>query len=100
MAVYIPAQFTGDPKDPTQLMNWLQNELGKIQAATKGKIIQLDQSNAVPPGSLSLGMIAFADGVNWNPGSGKGVYIYDGGWVLLPDSPDTDIEPYQPFGAL
>ena len=29
------------------------------------------------------GMLAFADGVNWNPGSGVGTYEYKSGWVPL-----------------
>lgn len=30
------------------------------------------------------GKLAYADGVNWNPGSGKGLYRYDGSeWVLV-----------------
>ena len=29
------------------------------------------------------GMVAFADGTNWNPGSGSGAYVYDGAWVPL-----------------
>lgn len=30
------------------------------------------------------GDVAFADGTNWNPGSGSGVYVYDGGaWQYL-----------------
>jgi hypothetical protein len=43
----------------------------------------LDIKNAVPskPREPSL---AFADGTNWNPGSGKGMYCYYGGaWHFL-----------------
>lgn len=29
------------------------------------------------------GMIVHADGTDWNPGEGRGLYIYDGGWVRL-----------------
>lgn len=30
------------------------------------------------------GMIAYADGTNWNPGSGKGLYKYQSGaWSLV-----------------
>lgn len=31
------------------------------------------------------GMCALADGTNWNPGSGRGLYYYDSenGWIFL-----------------
>ncbi len=33
---------------------------------------------------LRKGMIAYADGTNWNPGAGEGVYYYNGAaWVKL-----------------
>lgn len=37
-----------------------------------------------PPEKLRPGMIVEADGVNWNPGLGAGLYIYRGGvWVKI-----------------
>jgi hypothetical protein len=36
------------------------------------------------PNPKRNGMIVYADGTNWNPGSGRGVYVYKGSsWVLL-----------------
>lgn len=38
------------------------------------------------PAKPQDGQLAYADGVDWNPGSGRGVYRYDStsvGWVLL-----------------
>ena len=36
------------------------------------------------PNSPNDGMIAYADGVNWNPGSGSGLYMRDSGsWHFL-----------------
>ena len=30
------------------------------------------------------GKVVYADGTDWNPGSGKGLYVYDGSaWVAL-----------------
>ena len=38
----------------------------------------------VAPDKPRAGMVALADGTNWNPGSGAGVYAYYGGaWVKL-----------------
>ena len=36
------------------------------------------------PERLTEGLFVYADGTEWNPGSGKGVYIYDGTqWIKL-----------------
>lgn len=32
----------------------------------------------VAPSKPKVGVLYYADGTNWNPGSGKGVYQYDG----------------------
>jgi len=40
-----------------------------------------------PPGEYKRdGLLAYADGTNWDPGSGKGLYRYDGdttSWVKI-----------------
>ena len=36
------------------------------------------------PGRTYPGMVRYADGSDWNPGSGEGLYVYtSGGWVKL-----------------
>jgi hypothetical protein len=36
------------------------------------------------PAKPRLGMVVYADGANWNPGSGEGLYIYkSGGWTFI-----------------
>ena len=36
------------------------------------------------PTKLRNGLVVYADGTNWNPGSGEGVYAYEAGsWVKL-----------------
>lgn len=43
----------------------------------------LEQLNAAPAKTFD-GMVVYADGTNWNPGSGKGVYAYYGAaWHYL-----------------
>lgn len=40
-----------------------------------------------PPDKPREGMIRYADGADWNPGSGKGLYVYDGTrWVKMSGS--------------
>lgn len=36
------------------------------------------------PAKLSDGILAFADGSDWDPGSGRGLYLYNAGaWELV-----------------
>ena len=34
------------------------------------------------PEKPRLGMMVYADGSDWNPGEGQGLYYYDGSWVF------------------
>ena len=44
------------------------------------------------PTNKYTGLVAFADGVSWNPGNGEGNYIYEGGkWRFL-TNPTDDIQ--------
>ena len=64
------------PVSPEQLPDYLFNELNKV-----GDIIfnldtlRLEQTN-VEPSKARDGDIRYADGTNWNPGSGRGIYVY------------------------
>lgn len=64
----------------------LLTELRRIQRFTEQPtfpFLLLEQLNAVPD-RLVAGMIVWADGTNWDPGSGQGIYWYDGStWNLL-----------------
>lgn len=45
--------------------------------------VQLKQRNSEPAKPRD-GMVVYADGTNWNPGSGEGIYAYYGGvWNKL-----------------
>ncbi len=47
------------------------------------EVMKLEESHAAPA-KLEEGMVVFADGTDWNPGSGQGIYAYYGGaWVKL-----------------
>lgn len=62
----------------------LYRELLKIQAAILALSDgHLDMTN-VAPTKPRAGDLRFADGTNWNPGSGAGVYAYhSGSWNKL-----------------
>jgi hypothetical protein len=66
------------PNDPKDLPRYLREELNKLQ----GVIVllaagHLDQTHVAPKKPRD-GDIRYADGTNWNPGGGKGVYAYNG----------------------
>ncbi len=58
-------------------LNHISREFGEMST------VELRASNA-EPAKPREGMLVYADGVNWDPGSGTGVYVYSGGaWVKL-----------------
>jgi len=64
------------PADAAALPRFLMDELTRlrdvISAIADG---QLD-TTSVAPTKPRKGMIRYADGTNWNPGSGEGLYLY------------------------
>ncbi len=58
-------------------------QLEQVLAGPTFPFMFLEQLNAAPDKPQN-GMIAWADGTNWNPGSGEGIYAYHGSaWNLL-----------------
>lgn len=66
----------------TQLAEKLIDEEATKEGTTGRDFIKLRVLNAEPK-KPRKGIIVYADGTNWNPGSGEGVYVYKSGWVLL-----------------
>ena len=64
------------PVSPEQLPDYLFNELNRL-----GDIVfnldtfRLEQTNVEPSKSRD-GDIRYADGTNWNPGGGEGIYAF------------------------
>ena len=79
---YKPGNVPGGIPQRVQL--YLDEELQKIARAFE----QIDNLNlnerAAEPSRYSDGMVVYADGTNWNPGSGEGFYGRENGaWVKL-----------------
>lgn len=79
-----PTRYQPQTVPPQFDQIFLANELLRISLAlevlSKGDLPTLN----VAPEKPRDGNIAFADGTNWNPGSGAGFYGYhSGGWQLL-----------------
>lgn len=80
---YIP-----DPAAPLnevpELRKFVENELGKIARAFTLVLPSQIEFLHMEPSKLREGMIVGADGTDWDPGSGKGVYAYySGAWNKL-----------------
>lgn len=71
--------------DVDQLRQWVEDELTAIQAefAAQTLLIPLTQVHRAPS-KPRAGMLVSADGTDWNPGAGAGIYEYRGGaWQKL-----------------
>ena len=79
MALYVPGSL---PQDTEGLLRFLSAELQKISNALEsGKRVDFLH---VAPTKPREGILYGADGTDWNPGSGQGVYCYyNGGWNFL-----------------
>jgi len=76
------------PVEPTQLPDYLFNELNRLgDIIFNVDMLQLSRTNVEPGGVPSAGAvqrktkprdgdIRYADGSNWNPGGGEGIYAF------------------------
>jgi hypothetical protein len=80
---YVPTLFKGDV-NVENIQRFLEQELEAI-ARSFAETTELElRPIYVAPTRPREGMIVFADGTEWNPGAGKGVYVYaSGAWSKL-----------------
>lgn len=72
------------PASPEDLDNWVWNELQQVEQAFNEQDSITLVETTVAPEKPRAGIIYYADGTHWNPGSGRGIYAYYGGaWVKL-----------------
>jgi hypothetical protein len=81
---YTPGEVPEGEKDIARVV---KEELRKVAQAMQLPVwstIILEELHA-QPAKVYDGMLARADGTNWNPGSGKGLYYYvvGTGWVFI-----------------
>lgn len=70
--------------DYVELYNYLKGELEKISMAFQEPDFVVHQVLHAEPPRPTAGYLAFADGTDWNPGSGRGFYEYrTNSWVKL-----------------
>lgn len=71
--------------DPRNIALWAEEQFNDLydEINTAKDFIRLKQLHVAPIKTFT-GMIVLADGTDWDPGSGAGVYVYYGGaWVKL-----------------
>jgi hypothetical protein len=74
---YVPSLSSGDNEE------YVRTELNRIAESFQlFEFLQLKVLNNEPERPRQ-GMLVYADGTNWDPGSGEGVYVYKSSWVLL-----------------
>lgn len=79
----VPPATTIEKEELRELARWVKDELDKISRAISSLEHQYPPLNA-EPSRYSVGFVAYADGTNWNPGSGEGLYVYKStGWAYL-----------------
>lgn len=79
MSRYLPT-FPGD----AILAQWLYDELSQIAQSMAQPTDLIFEETNVEPVSPKEGLVVLADGTNWNPGAGRGLYLYSGGtWNKL-----------------
>lgn len=64
------------------LRRWAVGELQRVSQSIDQKQATISVLNS-PPDKPQVGMLVIADGTNWNPGSGRGLYYYDSSWIYL-----------------
>jgi len=80
--MYSPRQL---PITSDQLPDYVQQELQNVARAFVEPVDFLQLTvTTVAPAKPRRGRIYYADGTNWNPGSGEGVYRFNGfAWVFV-----------------
>lgn len=72
------------PSDINQFPAYVERELLKVKMAMDLLALGHLDETFVAPTKPRNGDIRYADGTSWNPGGGRGVYVYKGSsWVLL-----------------
>lgn len=72
--------------DLAALENYLESELQHLANDLEANIMAKVQLVEIflEPSKPRDGLLVFADGSSWNPGSGRGVYVYSSSaWVKL-----------------
>jgi hypothetical protein len=73
------------PDNTEDLPKYIFDELLRLQGSLEENPISYIEVKNAAPDRIKQGDIVYADGSNWNPGSGEGIYFRNaaGSWVKL-----------------
>ncbi len=71
------AENPPDEAEP-ELARYIFNEFQRISIVLDLLMVGHVEETNITPDKPRTGDVRLADGTNWNPGSGRGVYWYDG----------------------
>jgi len=82
--IVLGSRLASGEVDQSTSLEATQRELETIERAFNLQdFVQLKQTNAPPP-KPRAGLVVYADGTNWNPGAGEGIYAFFAGmWNKL-----------------
>ena len=63
--------------DASQVAQWAAEQFRAIQSYMEAIALGFLEETHVEPAKRFTGMLRLADGTNWNPGAGRGIYWYD-----------------------
>lgn len=79
-------RYTPSPtqaKTIEDLRRWATTELQRVADSAEAAQTPTIPPMFAAPAKPVTGQLAFADGTLWNPGSGRGLYYFDGVWKFI-----------------
>lgn len=84
MEKYVPETAGPETDSVPKVLDFVQRELRRVSNSFEGTLSSELNELHVEPTKRRTGMIVLADGTDWNPGAGQGVYAYyNGAWNKL-----------------
>lgn len=71
------------PTNADDLPEYLARELRRISLTLESLASGFLPKTHVEPAKPRNGMLRYADGTDWDPGSGEGAYLYTTSWIKL-----------------
>ncbi len=73
------------PQNPEDLLPYLDDEFVRVAQVVNSFLNGEHQVLYKEPPKRKPGLVVYADGTEWNPGSGEGLYRYNlaGNWVFI-----------------
>lgn len=71
------------PADQNELAQYIINELRRLSSVVLNQAIFRLEPTHVVPTNPRKGDIRYADGSDWDPGDGEGIYWYGTSWTKL-----------------